>query len=113
MNHAEFCGVSTPAKRIDRRDFGRQLWTGAAVMPMASGGASADPQTPQEPVVASVEDQLVSMLQSRFGDRLSEEQWKLVRAKIAGQLAAAKSLREFKLINANEPATIFAVQPPA
>jgi hypothetical protein len=98
---------------MDRREFTRELMAGAMAAPIALRNNTAQTATAQDPVAASLEDQLIAMLQSQFANRLTEEQWKQVRSKINGQLAAAKSLREFKLLNSDEPATIFAARGPS
>ena len=93
---------------MNRREFTRELMAGALAGPVALG-KDGNAAAPQEPVSTAVEDQLLVMLRTQYGDRLSEEQWKQVRGKISGQLSAAKSLREFKLQNSDEPATVFRV----
>jgi hypothetical protein len=92
---------------MDRREFARELVAGAMAGPVIRSGFDAASATFQEPTPPSLEDQLVDMLKAQFSDRLSDEQWKQVRGKINGQLTAAKTLREFKLQNSDEPATVF------
>ena len=92
---------------MDRREFTKELIAGAAVpVALAARVAEAD-QADQPP--PSPADQLLAVLKARFPDRLTDEQWKQVRGKIESQLAAAKTLGEFKLQNSDEPATTFAV----
>jgi hypothetical protein len=93
---------------MDRREFAMQLVSGAAVpVALAAGRFGADQA--DRPATPSQADQLLAMLQARLPDRLTDEQWKQVRGKIEGQLAAAKTLGEFKLQNSDEPATVFEV----
>lgn len=55
---------------------------------------------------AVVETQL-AMLTSRFGERLSPQEWDGVRAAITTQCQRAAKLRAVPLRNGDEPATIF------
>jgi hypothetical protein len=92
---------------MDRREFSKGLLTGVLAVPTrstCSAAASADLQDTAAPAPA---DQLLALLKAKFGDRLTDEQWKAVRGKIEGQLAAAKTLSEFRLQNSDEPATVF------
>ncbi len=92
-------------KSLTRRSFARTLTIGAAAAatPLVALPAAADDSKSPAPA-----DQLLAMLQARFPDRLSEEQWKQVRGKIEGQLRASEELRKFPLQNSDEPATVFA-----
>ncbi len=92
---------------MDRRKFTQGLAASvvAGCAALAAGGTPAD-QADQPP--PSPADQLLAALKARFPDRLTDEQWKQVRGKIESQLAASKSLGEFKLQNSDEPATTFA-----
>src|SRR5262245_1071837 len=98
---------------MDRREFTRELVAGAIAAPIALRNSTGQTTTGQDAAASSLEDQLFAVLHSQFADRLSDEQWKQVRSKIQGQLAAAKTLREFKLLNSDEPATIFAARGPS
>lgn len=93
---------------IDRREFARGIVASAIATPAAVSQASGAMSEPDDPPPVPAPEQLLLLLKNRFGDRLSDEQWKLVRGKIEAQLATAKSLGEFKLQNSDEPATIFA-----
>lgn len=55
---------------------------------------------------AVIEAQLAT-LTSRFGERLSSEEWDGVRAAIATQRQRAAKLRAVPVRNGDEPATIF------
>ena len=88
-----------------RRDFARQLAAVAAASAAVVGGAVVVADDPKPPAPA---DQLLSILQARFPDRLNDAQWKEVRGKIEGQLRAADELRKLALNNSDEPATVFA-----
>ena len=88
---------------LTRRSFARDLTFGIAATNLVPRMAHSD-----EPKTSGAADQLLTMLQARFPDRLNEEQWKQVRGKIEGQLRAADELRKFAVKNADEPATVFA-----
>lgn len=90
---------------IDRRSFGRDLAVTAAATLTAVGGYAARADDAQTVAPA---DQLLALLKGQFPDRLSDEQWKEVRGKIAGQLRSAEELRKFSLRNSDEPVTVFA-----
>jgi hypothetical protein len=97
---------------MDRREFARDMVGGAIAGSIALGSNVAGAAT-QDPATPSVEDQLIAILRRQLGDRLSDEQWKQIQGKVNGQLAAAKALREFKLLNSDEPATVFVVYNPS
>ena len=80
--------------------------------PPATAGAtpaapSAPPQgqNPQQP--DPMAEELTGALRARYGDRLTEEQWKEVREGVEGNLRQAKQLRDFPLPMATEPAFAF------
>jgi hypothetical protein len=60
--------------------------------------ASTTPPPPSEDALA-----LTAMLQRRFPDRLSKEQWAEVTRGIDGRLATGKRLRAIQLANGDEP----------
>lgn len=92
---------------MNRREFAHGLVATALVTSPAASQQNAAAAEADDPPVPQP-DQLLGVLKARFGDRLSDEQWKQIRGKIESQLATAKSLGEFKLKNGDEPATVFA-----
>jgi hypothetical protein len=71
---------------------------GAAATPAKPDSTSTTPPPPSEDALA-----LTAMLQRRFPDRLSKEQWAEVTRGIDGRLATGKRLRALKLANGDEP----------
>ena len=76
--------------------------TGAA--PVAP---SAPPQRQNAQERDPVAEELMEALRVKYRDRLTPEQWDEVRRGIEGNLRAAKSLRDFALPMATEPAFAF------
>ena len=93
------------SRDLDRRSFARELVAGTAAAVGLSGTTADGAQDVKPPGTA---DQLLAVLQAQFPGRLNDEQWKEVRGKIESQLKASQTLREFKLQNSDEPATLFA-----
>ena len=88
-------------KRVDRRQFARNVVGTAAVTAGLDRCAAAD----QERVESA--DLLLAALKDRFPDRLNDEQWGEVRSKLDGQLQASQTLSQFRLKNSDEPVTVF------
>jgi negative regulator of sigma E activity len=71
--------------------------------PQPAPGTPA-PQTPPAAGTPSEEARaLAAVLEKRFGDRLTREQWDGVASDLDGDLAAGKRLAAVKLANADEP----------
>ncbi|MGH2558599.1 MAG: hypothetical protein ACRDJH_06005 [Thermomicrobiales bacterium] len=62
----------------------------------------------QEQTVTSPEaDARLAVLTSRFGDRLTDEQWAKVRERVGKSIEFGEKLRAVSLANADEPESIF------
>lgn len=80
--------------------------------PATAGATPAAPSAPPSPGQGQrqsdpMAEDLTEALRARYGDRLTEEQWKEVREGVEGNLRLAKQLRDFPLPMATEPAFAF------
>jgi pyruvate/2-oxoglutarate dehydrogenase complex dihydrolipoamide acyltransferase (E2) component len=124
--------MSSDPQNLSRRGFARAAAT-AALVPViaplaacAGGGAepapapnpapatganptapSAPPQRQNEQQRDPVAEELMEVLRVRYRDRLSGEQWEEVRKGIEGNLRVAKTLHDFRIPTATEPASVF------
>ena len=106
-------------RAIDRRAFMQMTAAAAAaagLAPAASfaqGPAPASPAAPTvpEPPAALSDDAraLTAMLQRRFENRLSPEQWEAVARDFESDLGVSRRLRAFPVTNADEPDSTFRV----
>ncbi len=76
----------------------------AKVTPPAPA-APAQPEVPPE--IAADAKALVGILERRYGKHLSAEQLATLERDLQGRLRAGKALREAKLLNSDEPDTVF------
>ncbi|MGH2532422.1 MAG: hypothetical protein ACRDJW_08960 [Thermomicrobiales bacterium] len=71
----------------------------------ASRAGTSDEQIQE---LASPEvDARVAVLSSRFGDRLTDEQWTTVRERVEKTIEFGEKLRAVSLTNADEPEIVF------
>lgn len=92
-----------------RRDF---LESAAWAAVPAVGLAATAQAVAQEPNAnAETARLLTEMLRARYGKQLSEEQFKSLRQKIAGQLVSADALKRIALRNSDEPDFVFFAEP--
>ncbi|HEX8429669.1 MAG TPA: hypothetical protein VF625_00220, partial [Longimicrobium sp.] len=75
----------------------------APVAPSAGGARPAAAQP--DPVV----DALVDVIRARYGTRINDEQMRAVREGVQGNLGLARTLRQFPIATAVEPALVFRV----
>lgn len=101
---------------LDRRRFlALAALAGLGVMSRAEDAAAQAPAPPPAAVAppaasdAPSEDAraIVGVLQRRYENRLSAEQWESVVRDVDGDLAAGKRLRSARLVNADEPDIVF------
>lgn len=80
-----------------------------AQSPTPAATTTPPPATPPPAAQGPSEDAraIVGVLQRRYANRLSAEQWEGVMRDVDGDLAAGKRLREAKLVNADEPDMVF------
>jgi len=81
------------------------MTTQAATAHEQEGTPDAAPA--EDPRDTPVIDAQLAALTARFGDRFSDKQRALVRARIARTVALAESLRRTPLTNADEPEIVF------
>jgi hypothetical protein len=97
---------------LTRRDFARAIAVTAATVAVPHKTAARIPDSAQDAGTQALspagEAQLQTIL-AKHGKRLSDEQKADVRRLIAQAQKASDALREFKLDNSDEPATIFRV----
>lgn len=94
---------------FDRREFARYLTAGAiSSLPLAGAAAVAaegDKEAPKPPAPA---DLILELVKRQYPERLEAEQLALIRKDIEGFLARSRALSSFPLVNADEPAFVFA-----
>ncbi|HEX2203365.1 MAG TPA: hypothetical protein VHG91_08705 [Longimicrobium sp.] len=78
-----------------------------AAAPTAPTAPSAPPNGQNRQAPDPMAEGLTEALRARYGDRLTEAQWKEVREGVEGNLRLAKQLRDFPLPIATEPAFAF------
>lgn len=108
-------------RAIDRRAFMQMTAaaaaaTAAGLVPAASSAPSPAPSVPAAPsppeAPAALSDDaraLTAMLQRRFENRLSPEQWEAVARDFESDLGVSRRLRAFPVTNADEPDSTFRV----
>ncbi|GEM_PF-615048 len=118
---------STPSPGISRREFAqRAAWAAAsaavipgqllpvavaaAPLPAAQQLAAESKLSPESR--AEVEAKVQAILR-KYGSRLSEEQKADIRRLVTEGQKSLESLRAFPLDNADQPATVFEIYPPA
>jgi hypothetical protein len=124
--------MSSDPQTISRRGFAKAAATAAVLAPLAAcatgqpepaaGPAPAAPGTPAAPVAPSsggaqpaaaqpdpVVDALVDVIRARYGTRIDDEQMRAVRDGVRGNLGLARTLRQFPIPIAVEPASVFRV----
>lgn len=110
------------ARAIDRRAFMQMTAAAAAAAAGGLAPAASLAQTSPPPAVATPaaapdapaalsEDAraLTAMLQRRFENRLSPDQWEAVARDFESDLAVSRRLRAFPVTNADEPDSTFRV----
>ena len=81
-----------------------ELFAQTAAAPAPAAAPPAAPAAAAAADTASDEARaLAAVLEKRYGDRLSKEQWESVAGDLDGDLAAGKRLGSVKLANGDEP----------
>jgi hypothetical protein len=73
----------------------------------AVGSPGVDDSQASDPAVEAEVDARMELLRSRFPDRLSEEQWGIVRERVLNTITMGQQLRSVALTNADEPEIVF------
>ena len=93
-----------------RRDFGKAL----AALATTGGVAAAQDKPPEKPksveAPASAADALLEAVRIRFGKNLTPEQLDAVKRSLNRHQFLANRLKQFKLKNGDEPATVFSAE---
>lgn len=94
-----------------RREFARRLtFAAAGAIPLAGSAAivAAEPDEPADKKTAKPAELLLELVKQSYPKHLEEEQLALIRKDLDGIVARSKALSSFPLVNADEPAFVFA-----
>jgi hypothetical protein len=95
-------------KGSTRREFARKVVLAAAAPLGLSGSVAAEEQAkPGRPAFMDIAEAQLSIVQSRFGKFLTQEQLKEVATEILRGQYSADALKKVKLKNSDEPAFAF------
>lgn len=92
-----------------RREFAKSLAVIAAA-PIVSRAAGVDPvpqQTPPADALSPAAESLTDVVRQRHGKHLTEDQLNLVKRNIDRAVRNADRMKQFKLVNGDEPAFAF------
>jgi hypothetical protein len=95
--------------RTTRREFAKNLALVATVpligAPAATG--SEEEKSSKDKLPDGASEALTQIVQSRYGNYLTEEQVKEVKKSLEGRQRTAETMKKVKLANGDEPAFIF------
>ena len=95
-----------------RREFAKSLAIIAAapLVSRAASAASAPQQTPPADAISPAADSLTEVVKLRHGKHLTEDQLNLVKRNIDRAIRNADRMKQFKLVNSDEPAFAFTAE---
>jgi hypothetical protein len=118
-SHAALAGfhrMGTEDQTMSKRSTSRREFTcqvaALAVASTAAAAAANPPATRPAPRTATVGQALAEVIRLRHGRHLTDEQLRLVRASVEGNVRAADRLRRIALQNGDEPAFQFSADVP-
>ena len=97
-----------------RREFAKSLAIIAAA-PLVSRAAEAErapQQTPPADALSPAAESLTEVVRQRHGKHLTEDQLNLVKRNIDRGIRNADRMKQFKLVNSDEPAFAFTAEIP-
>ena len=101
--------IEDAALSSTRREFAKSLAIIAAapLVSRAAEATSAPQQTPPADALSPAAESLTEVVRQRHGKHLTEDQLNLVKRNIDRGIRNADRLKQFKLVNSDEPAFAF------
>jgi len=96
--------------KTSRRDFTKHLACVASVpilTSFCSNQIPTDSKIPKEEVIKIAAKGLTELVRARYGENINKDDWPKIEQAIARNFATAERLKQTKLKNSDQPATIF------